>query len=177
VEDELDQAIKHGISQYVILGAGLDSFAYRRPDLVDVLHVFEVDYPATQTWKRTRLQHLGVASPRAGVRKRLGPRPGGSELSLLCRPYRRTSIGSDGSLHESASRSPAYLICNLGSYVSEGFRAKRIRQRLKNLPILLKNPPTVPEPLSNADFFNTIGPLYNTTFLGVCSLPFRPQRY
>ena len=60
VEDELDQAIKRGISQYVILGAGLDSFAYRRPDLVNVLRVFEVDYPATQSWKRARLQHLGI---------------------------------------------------------------------------------------------------------------------
>ncbi|MGH7836765.1 MAG: class I SAM-dependent methyltransferase, partial [Candidatus Binataceae bacterium] len=63
VEDELDQAIKRGVSQYVILGAGLDSFANRRPNVVKVLRVFEVDYPATQAWKRARLQELGIALP------------------------------------------------------------------------------------------------------------------
>lgn len=63
VEDELAQAINRGVSQYVILGAGLDSFAYRRPDLENVLRVFEVDHPATQAWKRSRLHDLGVASP------------------------------------------------------------------------------------------------------------------
>lgn len=63
VEDELDQAIKRGVSQYVILGAGLDSFAYRKRHLVDVLHVFEVDYPATQTWKQERLKTAGVDLP------------------------------------------------------------------------------------------------------------------
>jgi methyltransferase (TIGR00027 family) len=62
-EDELVKAIKHGISQYVILGAGLDSFAYRRPDLHDKLHIFEVDYPATQQWKKTRLQELNISLP------------------------------------------------------------------------------------------------------------------
>jgi methyltransferase (TIGR00027 family) len=63
VEDELDQAIKRGVSQYVILGAGLDSFAYRKRHLVDVLRVFEVDHPATQTWKRERLKAVGVDLP------------------------------------------------------------------------------------------------------------------
>jgi methyltransferase (TIGR00027 family) len=63
VEDELDRAIKRGVSQYVILGAGLDSFAYRRSDVAKVLRIFEVDHPATQAWKRERLQDLGVASP------------------------------------------------------------------------------------------------------------------
>ena len=63
IEDELDRAIKRGVSQYVILGAGLDSFAYRRSDVAKVLQVFEVDHPATQVWKRARLQDLGIASP------------------------------------------------------------------------------------------------------------------
>jgi methyltransferase (TIGR00027 family) len=63
LEDEVDKAIREGISQYVILGAGLDSFAYRRPDLEKVLRVFEVDHPATQTWKRTRLQEIGIELP------------------------------------------------------------------------------------------------------------------
>jgi methyltransferase (TIGR00027 family) len=63
VEDELTKALKRGVAQYVILGAGLDSFVYRRPDLANVLGVFEVDHPATQAWKRTRLQELSVATP------------------------------------------------------------------------------------------------------------------
>jgi methyltransferase (TIGR00027 family) len=63
VEDELDQATRRGVDQYVILGAGLDSFACRRPDLAGVLRVFEVDHPATQAWKRTRLQELSLATP------------------------------------------------------------------------------------------------------------------
>jgi methyltransferase (TIGR00027 family) len=63
VEGEVDRAIKRGISQYVILGAGLDSFAYRRPDVAKVIRIFEVDHPATQAWKRARLQDLSVAAP------------------------------------------------------------------------------------------------------------------
>ena len=54
-EDELDAAIDHGTTQYVILGAGLDSFAYRRPDVMDRIDVFEVDHPASQAWKRERV--------------------------------------------------------------------------------------------------------------------------
>jgi methyltransferase (TIGR00027 family) len=63
VEDEVNRAIGRGVSQYVILGAGLDSFAYRRPDVAKVLRVFEVDHPATQAWKRARLHDLGVMLP------------------------------------------------------------------------------------------------------------------
>jgi methyltransferase (TIGR00027 family) len=63
VEDEVDQAIRRGVSQYVILGAGLDSFVYRRPELVNVLSVFEVDHPASQAWKRSRLEEAGLALP------------------------------------------------------------------------------------------------------------------
>ena len=47
----------------MILGAGLDSFAYRRLDLAAVLRVFEVDHPATQQWKRARLRDLHVTLP------------------------------------------------------------------------------------------------------------------
>jgi len=62
-EDLLEQAVADGVAQYVILGAGLDSFAYRRGDLLDRLRVFEVDHPATQEWKRQRLAELGMQSP------------------------------------------------------------------------------------------------------------------
>lgn len=62
-EDELEKALRRGVSQYVILGAGLDSFAYRRRDLAGVVQVFEVDYPATQQWKYERLRALNFAPP------------------------------------------------------------------------------------------------------------------
>jgi len=50
------------VSQLVVLGAGLDTFAYRNP-LADRLRVFEVDHPATQAWKRRRLDEAGIAVP------------------------------------------------------------------------------------------------------------------
>jgi len=62
-EDELSMAIERGVSQYVILGAGLDSFAFRRPDLMPNLHVYEVDHPATQSWKRARVEELSIPVP------------------------------------------------------------------------------------------------------------------
>ncbi|HTZ73811.1 MAG TPA: class I SAM-dependent methyltransferase [Candidatus Aquilonibacter sp.] len=62
-EDELARAIARGATQYVILGAGLDTFAYRNPYPGSALHVFEVDHPATQLWKRERLAAGGIAVP------------------------------------------------------------------------------------------------------------------
>ena len=63
VEDELEKALQRGVAQYVILGAGLDSFAYRRWEVAKVVRVFEVDHPATQHWKRARLHAVGVELP------------------------------------------------------------------------------------------------------------------
>lgn len=63
VEDGLEEAIQRGVGQYVVLGAGLDSFAYRRGDLAETLQVFEIDHPATQAWKRERLQTLNMSVP------------------------------------------------------------------------------------------------------------------
>lgn len=62
-EDTLEQALTRGVRQLVILGAGLDSFAFRRDDLRDVLQVFEVDHPASQRWKRNRLAELHMDVP------------------------------------------------------------------------------------------------------------------
>jgi methyltransferase (TIGR00027 family) len=62
-EDVVERAVVAGNRQYAILGAGLDSFAYRRPDLLARLRVFEVDHPASQAWKRERLAELGVSPP------------------------------------------------------------------------------------------------------------------
>src|SRR5258708_23645006 len=62
-EDCLEEAMKQGVQQYVILGAGLDTFAFRRPDLIAKLQVFEVDHPTTQTLKRQRIAMPGWEIP------------------------------------------------------------------------------------------------------------------
>jgi methyltransferase (TIGR00027 family) len=62
-EDRLFEAIGRGVAQYVMVGAGLETFALRHPDLVDRLHVFEVDHPATQAFKRQALERAGLAAP------------------------------------------------------------------------------------------------------------------
>ena len=62
-EDCLADAFQCGTRQYVILGAGLDTFAYRQPGWARTLRIFEVDRPATQAWKRSRLNEAGIALP------------------------------------------------------------------------------------------------------------------
>jgi methyltransferase (TIGR00027 family) len=54
-EDEVERCLRTGISQYVILGAGFDTFALRRGDLSDRLRVYEVDHPDVQALKRRRI--------------------------------------------------------------------------------------------------------------------------
>ena len=61
-EDQLAQAFSEGVRQYVILGAGLDTFAYRNP-FAPELRVFEIDHPATQGWKRAQLSRAGIEVP------------------------------------------------------------------------------------------------------------------
>ncbi len=60
-EDTLAAAVAEGVTQYVLLGAGLDTFAYRCPHAN--LRVFEVDHPATQQWKHELLQRNGIPIP------------------------------------------------------------------------------------------------------------------
>lgn len=59
-EDIVEEAIHQGMRQYVILGAGLDTFAFRRPDLAGKIKIFEVDHPATQAQKKDRLSNAGL---------------------------------------------------------------------------------------------------------------------
>jgi methyltransferase (TIGR00027 family) len=61
VEDNLSMAVESGVAQYVVLGAGLDTFAYRNP--FPQLRVFEVDFPATQEWKRGLLHAASISEP------------------------------------------------------------------------------------------------------------------
>jgi methyltransferase (TIGR00027 family) len=63
IEDLVEEEAGRGVEQYVLLGAGLDTFAQRRPELASRLHVFEADRPGPQEWKRRRLVELGFGIP------------------------------------------------------------------------------------------------------------------
>jgi len=94
-EDQLAEAVARGVRQYVVLGAGLDTFAYRNCFRDQGLHVFEVDHPATQAWKRERLLSAQIAAP--------------SELSFVPVNFEQQSLGQE--LHKSGFRSdePAFF--------------------------------------------------------------------
>jgi methyltransferase (TIGR00027 family) len=62
-EDALRAAVDRGIRQYVLIGAGFDSFAVRRPAFSEALEIFEIDHPATQTLKAQRIRECGVTLP------------------------------------------------------------------------------------------------------------------
>ena len=82
-EDALKDAVARGVGQYVIVGAGFDSFALRRPDWSRDLTIVEVDHPATQSYKRERLRDCGIAEPAGAtyVAADLGVEPLGSALA------------------------------------------------------------------------------------------------
>ena len=63
IEDLVTDRAGHGVGQYVLLGAGLDTFAQRRPEIASKITVFEVDQPGPQAWKRQRLIELGFGVP------------------------------------------------------------------------------------------------------------------
>ncbi len=63
IEDLVVERVGHGVGQYVILGAGLDTFAQRRPEIASRLTMFEVDQPGPQAWKRQRLIELRYGVP------------------------------------------------------------------------------------------------------------------
>jgi methyltransferase (TIGR00027 family) len=63
IEDLVAEEVARGVAQYVLLGAGLDTFAQRRPEIASRLQVFEVEQPVTQAWKRRRLVELGYGVP------------------------------------------------------------------------------------------------------------------
>ena len=63
IEDLVAREAARGVTQYVLLGAGLDTFALRRPAGAETVTVFEVDQPAPQSWKRQKLIELGYGIP------------------------------------------------------------------------------------------------------------------
>ena len=80
VEDELARCVTTGVRQYVLLGAGLDTFAYRDPYRGKGLRVFEVDHPGTQGWKQQLLAEAGIAVP--------------SSLTFVPLDFERDNLGS-----------------------------------------------------------------------------------
>jgi methyltransferase (TIGR00027 family) len=63
IEDLVAEQAGRGVAQYVLLGAGLDTFAQRRPEIASRMRIFEVDQPGPQAWKRQRLTELGYSVP------------------------------------------------------------------------------------------------------------------
>jgi len=63
IEDLVVEQASRGVSQYVILGAGLDTFAQRRPEIASRMRIFEIDRPGPQAWKQQRLIELGFGIP------------------------------------------------------------------------------------------------------------------
>ncbi|HET7435166.1 MAG TPA: class I SAM-dependent methyltransferase [Thermoanaerobaculia bacterium] len=63
IEDLVEEQAERGVAQYVILGAGLDTFAQRKPQLASRMTVFEIDRPSAQAWKQQRLLDLGLGIP------------------------------------------------------------------------------------------------------------------
>jgi methyltransferase (TIGR00027 family) len=63
IEDLVTEQAGDGVTQYIILGAGLDTFAQRKPEIASGLRIFEVDQPGPQAWKRERLIQLGIGIP------------------------------------------------------------------------------------------------------------------
>lgn len=64
IEESLFACLRDGVRQYVIVGAGLDTFALRHPELSERLSVIEIDHPATQAFKRARMAQAGLSVPR-----------------------------------------------------------------------------------------------------------------
>jgi len=63
IEDLVAEEVRKGVGQYVILGAGLDTFAQRRPEIASRLKLFEIDQPRMSEWKRRRLIETGYGVP------------------------------------------------------------------------------------------------------------------
>lgn len=63
-EDKLREALESGVRQYIIIGAGLDSFALRRSDLDGKIRIYELDHPATQQAKKARVEELNLRLPK-----------------------------------------------------------------------------------------------------------------
>ena len=94
-EDRLAEAAARGVEQYVVLGAGSDTFAYRQPAWASRLRIFEVDHPASQAAKRARLAAAGIAPP--------------SNLEYVAIDFESTSLVDGLARSPFDPRSPAFV--------------------------------------------------------------------
>jgi methyltransferase (TIGR00027 family) len=62
-EDALHAVIARGVRQYILIGAGFDSYALRRPAEAQHVEIFEIDHPATQSFKKERLAECAISLP------------------------------------------------------------------------------------------------------------------
>ncbi|HWW85398.1 MAG TPA: class I SAM-dependent methyltransferase, partial [Vicinamibacterales bacterium] len=95
-EDCLAEGVRRGVKQYIILGAGLDTFAYRQPSWGSSLRIYEVDDPITQQWKGDRLRVADVAIP--------------SNLTFVSIDFERISI--PGALERTGFAFDAKTLCS-----------------------------------------------------------------
>jgi methyltransferase (TIGR00027 family) len=116
IEDLVTEEVSHGVTQYVILGAGLDTFAQRRPDVASRLTVFEVDQPGAQAWKRQRLIDLGLGVPEWLRLVPVNFEMGGSWWEQLA------SSGFD------RTKSAVVVSTGVSMYLSKGANAATLRQ-------------------------------------------------
>lgn len=94
-EDELARALEDGVRQYVVLGAGLDSFAWRQPASAGRATIYEVDHPDTQRWKKQRLADAGLVDP--------------PNLRFVPVDFRRQSLGQALEVAGFERRAPAFF--------------------------------------------------------------------
>ena len=106
-EDEVERCVSRGIDQYVILGAGFDTFALRRSDLVDRIRVYEIDHPDVQALKRDRLMQTA--------------REPASVPTFIPVDFEETLLTTELYKSDFDSSRPAVLSCmNTLPYLSEG---------------------------------------------------------
>jgi methyltransferase (TIGR00027 family) len=96
-EDSLHEAVVRGVHQYVILGAGFDTFAYRQPAWAAPLRIFEVDHPASQRVKVERLRLSGISLP--------------ANLEFVSADFESASLRDILSLSSLDFRAPAFFSC------------------------------------------------------------------
>ncbi|MFE6779269.1 class I SAM-dependent methyltransferase [Streptomyces sp. NPDC057702] len=97
-EDALAEAVRErGVRQAVVLGAGLDTFAYRNPHAAAGLRVFEVDHPATHQWKRRRLLDAGIEVP--------------ASLTFATVDFERSDLATGLAAAGFDTGRPAFLMC------------------------------------------------------------------
>jgi methyltransferase (TIGR00027 family) len=96
-EDCLAEAVQRAVRQYVILGAGLDTFAYRQPSWDGKLRILEVDHPLTQDWKRNRLTAANIDVP--------------SNLTFVPIDFEKTSLADGPRACSFAFDAPAFCSC------------------------------------------------------------------